>query len=181
VTFANDSAFSTIVEAASGAIDVTIASGTLTLTEPVSLPSLMLVTSGTYGTTAQGVRAMALEINGIRYTASDGALGTTGTSFTWDEIYINKAGTFSVKLLASIRSDAGADVVFVSPNNAIAKDAFTGRPTYLNTDTVSTEEVAGRIQVATVKIQTPTFSLNNNLSSTQNIVVNETATKTIFE
>jgi hypothetical protein len=107
VTFANDATFPTIVEAASGAIDVVIASGTLTLSEPVSLPSLSLIVSG-----AGNVRSLALEIAGVRYTASD-STHASGTLFTWDEIYVNRATASSVKLIANVSNSANGDITFV--------------------------------------------------------------------
>ncbi|MDR3169045.1 MAG: S-layer homology domain-containing protein [Candidatus Peribacteria bacterium] len=96
ITFASDASFPTVVEAASGANDVVIASGTLTLTEPISFKAFSLT-----GNTGD-IRKLSLEIGGVRYVAESSDNGVVRT-FKWDEIYVTK--TANVKLLANLENN----------------------------------------------------------------------------
>jgi hypothetical protein len=174
VVFSNDASFPATVEAAAGSVDVAIASGSLMVAEPVSFPRMTLEVP------ENSITRLTLEIGGTRYTASESTSQGT-TTFVWDEIFVNRADTYSVRLLATMHNSATGNVI-LSPA-IISASAFDnyGRVTFLNTDRNSEDAVAGRVQISTIRVATPRFTLSNNLSSTVNAVVDETATRIIFD
>ncbi|MDR0608394.1 MAG: hypothetical protein LBG52_08960 [Candidatus Peribacteria bacterium] len=171
ITFANDATFPTVIEAASGANDVVIAAGTLTLSEPISFKAFSLT-----GTTGD-IRKLSLEIGGTRYVAGSTDNGNVRT-FEWDEIYVTRTST--VKVIANLETNPSTSIS-LSPS-LISSAIFINGGNYTNTDTnFGANEVAGRIQIAKINVTTPRFALNNNLSTTQNAIVGESASRTIFE
>lgn len=179
ITFENDSTFASVISAAQGSVDVAIASGTLKLTEPVSFGKLTLTSVGSVTGTESDITRLALEIGGTRYVAEQTYSAGT-TTYTWDKDTIYAQRSATIRLIATVRSTATGTVTF-SPNMLSSAQFTSPVATYLNGDTSDTAEIAGRIQISQLRVETPKFALNNTLSSTVNAVVNETSTKTIFE
>jgi hypothetical protein len=129
------------------------------------------------------IHSLTFEIGGSRYVANS-ILDSGNTTFMRDEFYVNSTGSYSIRLLATIRNDAtdNSNITFVAPHNIIASSTLDGNITYIDTDTIaSSSEITGSIQIATIKVVTPKVSLNNNLSNTVSATVNENVTRTIFE
>jgi hypothetical protein len=178
VSFSNDSTFPKTIEAGSGATEVIIAQGNITTSESIKLGASKFAILNETGKT---LRTLSLEIGGSRYTATP-IITNGNTTFSFDEIYINRNET--VKLIATIDSQPSTGTIKVvnmtNSTNVINGTTFANGE-YENGEILKSDTVAGAVQIATITVKTPQFSLRNNASNTQNVVKGDTTTKVVFD
>ena len=179
VTLEGASNFAKYVDAGKWASDVTIAKGTLTVTEPIELPKITIPYgangwSSTDALTWQSIKRLTLKVGDKRYTADPKADG----SIVFEDVTVRS--TSDIELLVSLASNVTTDSKLTFP--ALSNKLMSGVGSFQNNDSdLATGDIAGSITVATVTVKTPKFTLSADSISKQETVVNDTTKKTVMK
>ena len=179
VTFEGASNFAKYIDAGVWASDVTIAKGTLTVTEPIELPNIVIPYSSTWWKTddalgSWAIKRLTLKIGDKRYTADPAKDG----SITFEDVTVRS--TSDIELLVSLNSKVTTNKKIEFP--AFSNKLMTGKGSFQNNDSdLELADIAGSITVATVTVKTPKFTLSTNSISKQETVVNDPTKKIVMK
>ena len=177
------------VNSAQGSSDVVIAKGTLTISEPIKLKNIRILSTDKNWLNSDNesrvIKDVKIEIGGSSYyTESSYNSSRSGFNYTTtdEDIYVSK--TSEVRVLVNLRSDAPKDatVTFAILNGSSIWSADEAA-TYDNSneDRVKQNDIAGSLQLATLNVKEGRFNITNKSSSTQKVVANNTDEVTIFD
>ncbi|MCR5412250.1 MAG: hypothetical protein K6E76_04670 [Patescibacteria group bacterium] len=176
ITLEGDSSFAKSVNASTGASDVVVAKGTLTIAEPIELPTIKFdLTKDNDEPTYKAVKRITLDIDGRSYRADN-----QSGAFTFSDITVKKDA--DIKVLISLESKIGTGVskiVIPDLNNKLMEGS---QGTYTNSDeSFASTGVMGSIDTADVYVKAMKFSITTDTVNTQETVIKNSSTKTLMK